>query len=90
MLPLGIRRPNVDAEAHQRDVRVVEPRRVVVNAADVPEGELDWFVVDGDADGFGDATLVLFRLERTIQFCQFFRILFSSNFDKGPLSLFSL
>lgn len=62
MLPLGIRRPNIHAKAHERNVRVVEPRRVVVDAANVPEGELDGFVVDRDADGLGDAALVLFCL----------------------------
>lgn len=61
MFPLRIRRPNIHAEAYQRDVRIFEPCRVVVDSPDIPQRELDRFVVDGDSHIFCDTALVLFR-----------------------------
>lgn len=62
VLPLGIRRPDVDAEADEGDVRALEPRGVVVDAANVPEGQLDRLVVDRDPDRLCDSASFLFGL----------------------------
>lgn len=58
MLPLGIGRRDVHAEADQRHLRVVQPRRVVVDAPDVPERQLDGLLVDRHLDRLRHAAAV--------------------------------